>query len=299
MSTGAAAQLAIPRVPAAPSPSRSSISPTRHQQQRYSLDSVDWDAIRSDAEEPASEVLFYLVASASFLEGTADRYTANLIDQFRGDDEITRWLEHHWLPEEMRHGRTLRRYVQTAWPDFPWERAYDAFLGEFAAHCCPDELEPTRTREMASRCVVEAGTAAYYTTLSRISRDPVLASIAARIAEEEVRHYKHFYRFFCRYQHSERAGRRAVAHAEFNRLRMIGGQDGVIAVKHVYCARHPGEVFDARTYRRLRAATRLVTRAHFPYRMCVQMLLKPLGLAPRARRIVVPMAEMLARRISP
>jgi ferritin-like protein len=267
-------------------------------QQRWSLDSIDWRAIRSEAvAEP--ETLFYLVAAASFMEITTDRYTRNLIDQFFGDDEITSWLEQHWLPEEIQHGHALRRYVQIAWPDFAWERVYGSFLEEFSAYCSADVLEPTRTREMASRCVVEMGTASYYTTLSRISRDPVLATIAHRIAEDEIRHYKHFYRYFCRYQNAEPASRRAVFSALLNRLRMIDGEDSNIAMKHLYGARHPDKPLDDRIYRNLRRNSRQLIRPHFPHRMCVQMLLKPLGLGPRAHRIAVPVTEALARWIVP
>ncbi len=266
--------------------------------QHWSLDSIDWGAVRSDtAGEP--DAFFYLIAAASFIESATDRYTANLIAQFRGEDEITGWLEQHWLPEELQHGQALRRYVQIAWPNFDWDRAYAAFLDEFSAYCCADELEPTRTREMASRCIVEMGTASYYTTLSRISRDPALATIARRISEDEIRHYKYFYRYFRRYQQIEPASRSAVFGALFNRLRMIDGQDGVIAVKHLYASVHPGEPFDRRTYRTLRSNSRYLVRPHFPHRMCVQMLLKPLGLGPRTHRIALPLTETLARWIVP
>jgi hypothetical protein len=152
---------------------------------------------------------------------------------------------------------------------------------------------------MASRCVVETGTASYYTTLSRISRDPVLATISRRIAEDEIRHYKHFYRYFCRYQQAEPASRRAIFCALRNRLRMIEGEDSIIAMKHLYRAGHPGEPLDNRTYRNLRFRYRQLTRLHFPHRMCVQMLLKPLGLGPRVGRIVIPITETIARRIVP
>ena len=272
-----------------------SISPTR---QGWTLDSIDWaSAARSACTD--SESLFYLVAAASFLESTTDRYTTNLIAQFEGDGEIISWLERHWLPEEMQHGVALRRYVEIVWPKFDWDAAYDSFLGEFEAHCCADELEPTRTREMASRCVVEMGTASYYTTLSRLAPDPVLATIARRIADDEVRHYKHFYRYFCRYQRTEPERRSAVFGALLNRLRMIDGQDSVIAIKHLYLARHPGETFDTRTSRGLRHRSRDLIRPYFPHRMCVQMLLKPLALGPRTRRVAVPMTEMLARHLVP
>jgi hypothetical protein len=267
-------------------------------QQHWSLDSIDWRAIRSEAVgEPDS--LFYLVAAASFVESTTDRYTRNLIDQFCGDDEITCWLERHWLPEELQHGQALRRYVLIAWPSFDWDRVYESFLEEFSAYCGADALEPTRTREMASRCVVEMGTAGYYTTLSRISRDPALATIARRIAEDEIRHYKHFYRYFRRYQQAEPASRPAIFAALLNRLRMIDGEDSIIALKHLYKSRHPDEEIDDGVYRDLRRSSRQLIQPHFPYRMCVQMLLKPLGLGARARRIAVPITETLARRIVP
>jgi hypothetical protein len=265
-------------------------------QQRWSLDSIDWGAIRGGiADEP--DVLFYLVAAASFVENTTGRYTQNLIDQFLGDDEITCWLEQHWLPEEIQHGHALRRYVQIAWPNFDWDRAYESFLEEFSAYCRPDGLEPTRTREMASRCIVEMATASFYTTLSRISPDPVLATIARWIAEDEIRHYKHFYRYFCRYQQTEPESRPAVFCALLHRLQMINGEDNIIAVKHLYRTRHPGESFGNSTYKNLRRRSRSLAQPNFPHRMCVQMLLKPLRLGPRAHRVALPITEMIVRPI--
>jgi hypothetical protein len=269
------------------------MTPDLPKRQRWSLDIIDWCAIRRDVD--GSETLFYLVAAASFMESTTDRYTTNLIAQFHGDDEITCWLEQHWLPEEMQHGRALRRYVQIAWPNFEWDRAYESFLGEFLPYCRADRLEPTRIREMASRCVVETGTAGFYTTLSLISQDPVLATIARRIADDEIHHYKHFYRFFRRYQESEPASRLAILRALLNRLRMIGDEDSIIALKHLYKARHPGEQLDKQKYRNLRRRSRRLIQPHFPYGMCVQMLLKPLDLGPRFRRTAVATTETLAR----
>jgi hypothetical protein len=267
-------------------------------QQRWSLDSIDWGAIRrNSAGEP--DALFYFVAAASFIESTTDRYTRNLIDQFSGDDEITSWLERHWLPEELQHGRALRRYVEIAWPNFEWDRVYESFLGEFSAFCHADGLEPTRTRELASRCVVETGTAGYYTTLSRISPDPVLATISRWIAEDEIRHYKHFYRYFRRYQQTEPENRYAVSRALLNRLRTTDDEDSAISVKHLYMANNPGKIVDDCPYRNLRHSSRQLIAQHFPYRMCVQMLLKPLGLSPPVGRIAIRITETIARRIVP
>src|SRR5690242_18010686 len=201
--------------------------------QRWTLDTIDWASLRRDAVV-GNEAVFYLVAAASFIETTTDLYTGNLIEYFAGDDEVTTWLRQNWLPEELQHGRALRRYVELAWPEFDWERAYHRFLPEFTAQCHEDGVEPTRSREMASRCAVEMGTASYYRTLSRMTDDPVLTSIGQHISEDEVRHYKHFYRYLRKYQPRERQRRGGIGLALWNRLRMIDGADSRIAMRHIY-----------------------------------------------------------------
>lgn len=265
---------------------------------RWTLDDIPWQAVDHAAIDGCQE-FFYMVASASFMEWTTDLYTQNLIDYFAGDDEVTAWLEAYWLPEELQHGRALRRYVETAWPDFDWAAVYRGFLAEFQAYCQPDGLEAARSLEMASRCVVETGTAAYYTTLSRASPEPVLALLARRIADDEVRHYKHFLRFFRTYRASEKPGLAAVVPALYRRLRMTGGEDSYIVLKHVHHARYPGSAFDGRTYRALRRRGRTLVRRHFPYDMSVRMLLKPLGLGPQTQRIALPLAAAIARQVVP
>jgi ferritin-like protein len=274
------------------------IAPISSSEQRWALDSLDWARVRRDDDEEG-ERLFYLVAAASFMEITTDRYTSNLIDKFSGDDEITGWLAAHWLPEELQHGEALRKYVETAWPEFDWDGAYASFIDEFAAYCAGERLEPSRTREMASRCVVEMGTASFYTTLSRIARDPVLARLAHLIAQDEIRHYKHFYRYFRRYQAAERTGRGPIAAALWHRLSMIAGEDNEIAVKHVFAKRQPGRVFDRRAYRNIRRGSSALIRRHFPHRMCVQMLLRPLRLGRRVSHVATPVVEAMARRLVP
>jgi hypothetical protein len=265
--------------------------------QRWTLEDIPWHAIQRDAAQ--TEGLFYLVATASFMEAATDLYTQNLIDHFRGDDEVTSWLERHWLPEELQHGRALRRYVETAWPDFDWERSYRPFFEEFTVICRDEALEPGRSLEMASRCVVEMGTASYYTTLSRISPEPVLALLARHIVADEVRHYKHFYRYFRKYREVEKPGRRAVARALWHRLRMTDGADSFAVVKHAHAARHPGAAFDIGVYREVRRRCQETVGCHFPHRMSVRMLLKPLDLRPRTQRVVVPILTALARRLVP
>jgi hypothetical protein len=267
-------------------------------QQHWTLDDIDWPSLRHEAVVD-NEALFYLVAGASFIEATTDLYTQNLIEYFSEDDEITDWLEAHWLLEELQHGKALRHYVRLAWPDFDWEGVYGTFLPEFAAKCAADGVEPTRTREMASRCIVEMGTASFYRTLSRMTDEPVLSELTRRIAEDEINHYKHFYRYLRKYRTREGQRRPGILRALWNRLRMIKGDDSRIAMRHIYRARNPGKPFEASIFRRLRRGSRGLIRPYFPHRMCVQMLLKPLGLGPRAHRLAVPLVEAMARRVVP
>jgi hypothetical protein len=267
-------------------------------EQRWTLDTIDWPALRRDAVVH-DDAIFYMVAAASFIETTTDLYTRNLIDYFAEDAEITSWLAQNWLPEELQHGRALRRYVELAWPDFDWDGVYQRFLPEFAAQCRKDGVEPTRSREMASRCIVEMGTASYYRTLSRMTDDPVLTSITRHISDDEVRHYKHFYRYLRKYQAREGERRSGIGRALWNRLRMIDGADSRIAMRHLYLERNPGQPFDDRVFRAQRRSWRALIRPHFPHRMSVQMLLKPLGLGRRTHSMVVPLFELVARQVVP
>jgi hypothetical protein len=267
-------------------------------QQHWTLDSIDWSALRREAVA-SNEALFYLVAGASFVEATTDLYTQNLIEYFSDDDEITEWLRTHWLPEELQHGRALRHYVQLAWPDFDWDRVYQRFQPEFAAQCAEDGVEPTRSREMASRCIVEMGTSSFYRTLSRASDEPVLTELTRRISDDEIRHYKHFYRYLKKYQRHEGQRRGGIVGALWNRLRMIDGEDSRIAMRHIYRARNHGRNFDKQVVKGLRRSWRPLIQPHFPHRMCMLMLLKPLGLGPRIHRLALPLCEAIARRVVP
>jgi hypothetical protein len=265
---------------------------------RWTLDSIDWQALRHDRVAD-NEAIFYLIAAASFVEATTDLYTRNLIDYFADDDEITAWLRAQWLPEELQHGRALRRYVQLAWPDFDWDGVYAKFLPEFSAQCAEDGVEPTRTREMASRCIVEMGTSSYYRTLSRMTDEPVLSELTQRIAEDEINHYKHFFRYLRKYRKREGQRRIGIVQALWNRLRMIDGADSRIAMHHIYHACHPGQPVNERIFRELRRGSRALIRPHFPHRMCIQMLLTPLCLPRRAQRLAAPLCEALARHVVP
>jgi hypothetical protein len=72
--------------------------------QPLKFDAIDRDnaAVRQVLTD---ERLFLALAGSSFLESAAPLYTQNLAAYYRDNDEIVRWLERTWLPEEAEHGR--------------------------------------------------------------------------------------------------------------------------------------------------------------------------------------------------
>jgi len=260
--------------------------------------------IAYDAIEPGrvatKPTLFELVTMASFVETGSDLYAHNLVSYFDDDVEVSAWLATAWEHEEVQHGAALRAYVERAWPDFDWQATYDAFFVEYAATCTVPDLEPARGLELAARCVVEMGTATLYGALHSYADEPVLKDLTYRIYADEVRHYKHFYRYFRRYQASERHTRWRVGHTLAKRLLATCDEDGSIAYRHVWSATRRGRALedDARCesdYRRFRSSVTRLARHHAPRDVPVQMLIKPLDLPPPASRAAKACAGTLYR----
>ena len=159
-----------------------------------------------------------MVTSASLVEFASVVYTRSLTEFFRHDAEIVAWLTQAWEKEELQHGLALKRYVNRAWPDLDWDAAYQGFIAELLPLYSADNLGPTCALEMVARCAVESGTASFYRMLSEFSVEPVLKQITAKISADEVRHYKHFYRYFLRYRELERPGRSAVLRTLWDRV---------------------------------------------------------------------------------
>lgn len=236
-----------------------------------------------------------MVTTASLLESTTHLYSRNLAEHFAAEPELAGWVRNGWEPEELQHGRALREYTLTAWPDFDWEAAYAGFLEDFRAVSKPEALLPTMSLELVSRCVVEMGTAGYYTALSRASPDPVLAAVTHHIYEDEVGHYKQFYRHFLRLRGVEGVTRTQVAKALWHRLTMMRDEDTYLALKHVRAQQFPGAGYGPGVHRDVVKRCRRLAARHFPHQMAVKMLLKPLDLRPAVEHGVERVVETVAR----
>ncbi|WDD95225.1 ferritin-like domain-containing protein [Burkholderia sp. FERM BP-3421] len=254
----------------------------------------DIDLTRIDRQRAAAnEDLLLLLCAASFIESGSDLYTSNLSQFFGDDPEVSEWLNTHWEHEELQHGRALKAYIAHVWPEFDWDRAFASFFDEYSKTCSVEAFEKTRALEMVARCVVETGTATLYRAINECSDEPVLKQITDYIRTDEVRHYKHFFKYFKKYNRIEGNGRLAVLGALLRRVMEIKNEDSEIALRHVFATRYPERVGDA-VYNRERAArVNALVRRNLSADMCVKMLLKPLDLPARIQPGVhYPLAKL-------
>jgi hypothetical protein len=254
----------------------------------------DIDLTRIDRRRAAAnEDLLLLLCAASFIESGTDLYTSNLTIYFDGDPEVSAWLNREWEAEELQHGRALKAYIAHVWPEFDWDTAFRNFFEEYSRTCSVEEFEKTRALEMVARCVVETGTATLYRAINECSDEPVLKEITDHIRSDEVRHYKHFFKYFKKYNKIEGHGRLAVLGALMRRVMEIRNEDSEIALRHVFAIRYPERAHDS-AYNRERAARIIsLVRRNLSADMCVKMLLKPLQIPARLQSGVhYPLAKV-------
>jgi hypothetical protein len=239
----------------------------------------DIDLTRIDRQRAAAnEDLLLLLCASSFIESGSDLYTTNLSVFFNGDPEVSEWLNTEWEPEELQHGRALKTYIQYVWPEFDWDTAFHNFFEEYSKTCSFEEFERTRALEMVARCVVETGTATLYRAIGECSDEPVLKEITDNIRTDEVRHYKHFFRYFKKYNQIEGQSRLAVLGALLRRVMEIKNEDSEIALRHVFAMRYPDRVNDPAYNREMASRVNRLVRHNLSADMCVKMLLKPLNI---------------------
>lgn len=265
-------------------------------ERQWRLEDVDFD--RLDRTAVAEDLFaFRIVATASFIESGSDLYAGNLAEFFADDAEIRCWLLDSWEPEELQHGVALRAYVQHGWPDFPWEERFRTFLEEYSRTCSVSLLEPTRSLELAARCIVEMGTSALYRAIHDYTREPVLKRLSRFVYSDEIRHYKMFYRHFRRYQQRERQSRIRIGRTLLRRLVAMRSDDGSYAYRHVwdFVPGRPDDSFEASYQAFGRDMTRLL-RSHVPCEMLTRMILNPLAVpasvADAAARLSVPLYRL-------
>lgn len=268
----------------------------RRDARRWRVEDIAYGEIDRSLIQPREE-LFYLLASASFIETGSDMYTRNLAAHCAAHPEVAAWLRGQWEHEELQHGRALELYVRAAWPGFDWQAAFDGFFAEYAGLCTLEALEPERALEMVARCVVETGTTTYYQTLRDLSPEPVLTGLLGRIRADEVGHFKHFLAYFRQLRADRPVSRARVAWVLYTRLQELRQSDSDVALRHVWA--HRGVLFadGAASFEAISQRIYRLVGSRLPAEQAVRMLLKPLGLPHwMEQRLEAPLSR-LARRV--
>ena len=268
------------------------MSPNAAKALPWRLEDLPLDAIDLPRIRPREDMLFML-AAASFIEFASDTYASNLAAFFGDQPDIAEWLSDHWEPEEVQHGRALRAYVLKVWPEFDWDGAYREFFVEYSKLCGAEGYEATRGLEMAARCVVETGTSTTYRAIRDFADEPVLVQLAENIRNDEVRHYKHFLKFFDRYDATEKNSRFRVLQSLKNRLVESRHSDVEIGLWYAYLSRHPGEQRTGKRFLSMQSRLARKVRAHYPAGQAIRMLLKPLRLPAGVSSLIQPILSPL------
>lgn len=246
---------------------------------RWTLDDIRWDRFDPAKVDPD---LLKVAKAASLVERNARDYAAYLASVFADDPEVVRATA-EWAEEEVQHGLALGRWAQLADPGFDFDGAFDRFAAEIRLPVgATKSVRGSRAGEWVARCMVECGTSSSYRALAEAAEEPVLKQICAFIADDEVRHYKLFYKQLERYLARERIGR-------WRRLwvaaaRAAETEDDELAYAY-YAANHAheGRPYDRRTYTRRYAlrAYRFYRRDHLERGLA--MALRAVGLKPKGR----------------
>ncbi len=243
----------------------------------WTLDDIPWHVLDPSKVDPN---LLKTVKAAALLEHNGGDYETYLHNVFH-DDPAFKAAATTWAREEIQHGLALGRWAEMIDPDFDFEASFRRFTEGYRLPLeARASVRGSRGGELVARCVVEAGTSSFYSSLADVADEPVLKEIASLIAADEFRHYKLFYDTLRRYL--EREPMRVWRRAWIAIGRMLEKDDDELAFAY-YCANQ-----DGRPYQRRRNSQAYEYRTSWVYgfghtQRGVAMALKAAGLRPNGR----------------
>ena len=243
----------------------------------WTLEDIAWDRFDASKVDPD---LLRIVKAASLVEHNGGDYAIYLENVFAGDAEF-QGAARAWAKEEVQHGEALQRWAELADPTWNFAAAFQRFNDGFKLPLsATTSVRGTRTGELIARCIVETGTSSYYAALGEASAEPVLKQICARIAADELRHYKLFYTHMTRYQTAEHLGFWGRLRTGLGRI--LESEDDELACAY-WAANETGAVYErkpnSQAYARRAYA---VYRPHHIERG-IAMVMKAVGLSPQSR----------------
>ena len=240
----------------------------------WTLDDIPWQ--RFDPSRVDPEIL-RLVKAASLVEFNGRAYARHLCRVF-ADDATFQASARNWGEEEEQHGVALARWAALADPDFDFAAAFARFQAGYRIDF--DEMFARRgsqAGEMLARCIVETGTSSYYTALREATGEPVLQEICRRIAADELRHYRLFYKNLGVCMGREKLGR--WARLKIALARVAESEDDELAYAY-YAANATGPAYDRRRWSRAYARRAFAIYRPHHLERGVAMILKAVGLTP-------------------
>ncbi len=243
----------------------------------WTLDDIDW--ARFDRSKVDPDIVRILKASA-MVEHNGHAYAVYLENVFADDPEF-RAAARDWSQEEVQHGKALRRWAELADPTWNFDASFKLFTETFKLPLdVTTSVRGTRTGELVARCIVETGTSSYYTALADTNDEPVLQQVCRKLAADELRHYKLFYKHMQRYQDAERLGFWGRLRTGLGRI--LESEDDELACAY-WAANESDRPYVRKPYSRAYAR-----RAYAVYRpqhveRGIAMAMKAVGLSPQGR----------------
>ena len=243
----------------------------------WTLNDVPWDCF--DRSKVDTDIV-RIVKAASLVEQNGGAYAHHLCRIFDDDPDFQQ-AARRWGEEEIQHGQALARWVALADPNYDFAAAFDRFqTGYRLEFDSAISRRGSRSGEMIARCMVEVGTSSYYSALRDAVREPVLQEICRKIASDEIRHYKLFYRNLMRYIDRDR-----IRFSQRFRValgRIAEAEDDELAYAY-YAANEIADPYDRRRYSRAYARRTLALYREHHVRHMIALIFNAIGLSPRGR----------------
>ncbi len=244
----------------------------------WTLDDIVWDRFDPSKVDPE---LLKVVKAAALVEKNGDTYTVYLQSIFRDDAEFSDEAV-RWGAEEVQHGDALGRWAEMADGSFDFAAAFADFKEKIQLPLDAEaSVRGSRVGELIARCIVECGTSSLYAAIAAFTDEPVLKQICQKIAADELRHFKLFYKYHKRYLAAEKVGVWRRMWVAIGRIRET--EDDELAYAY-YAANHASDgPYDRKIYTR-----KYIARAYSIYRFphverALAMAFKAIGLKPHGR----------------
>lgn len=182
---------------------------------KWKFEDIHWSLFDSKKVNP--EIL-RIIKAGSVVEHNGSDYGLYLKGVFKGDKLFEKEID-AWAQDEVKHGAVLAEWVKMADPTYNFKERFKAYVEGFPIDTHAQEsIRGSRGSELLTRCMVEIGTSSFYSAIKDATAEPLLKQICAKIAADELRHFKLFYTHYQRYQAHEKLSLRQRFKVALGRL---------------------------------------------------------------------------------